>query len=289
MDFALEKRLKELDPGLHKRFTDTVFVMQQTLGQFVRLFPTFTDHSIFHTLNVAEFCNSLIGPRQLEKLNKDEIYVLLMACYLHDSGMSITQKDYDEFKDELGAEEYFAQMPDATVADFVREKHHEFSGKFIEKYAEMLEIPTEEMVFAVKQVSRGHRRTDLLDPDEYPEALDMKDGLTVCTPYLASLVRLADEIDVVTDRNPKLLYDIEALTDEKDILHYSVLEAVESMDMSKDGFLLHACTDDPVVIAFLEKVIDKMQTTLDYCRSVTKARSGFRITQRWVRLQKEHE
>ena len=30
-----------------------------------------------------------LGKEQIEKLNKDEVYCLLMACYLHDAGMGI--------------------------------------------------------------------------------------------------------------------------------------------------------------------------------------------------------
>lgn len=286
-DFSLEKRLKNEDPDLHKRFRDMVFVMQHTLGGFQRLFPGYTDHSVFHSLNVLEFCNELIGPKQLGMLNKDEIYVLLMASYLHDCGMAISQKDYDEFKDELGAEEYFRTMKNATQADFVRDQHNEFSGKFIEKYADFLEIPTPEMVFAIKQVSRGHRRTNLFDEEEYPAALDMKDGLTVCTPYLAALIRLADEIDVVADRNPKLLYDIEAIESELGTIHFKLHEAVRSMDVLPQGFMLHVHTDDPKIAATMDVRVRKMQDTLDLCRDATALRTPFRISQQWVRMQAE--
>ena len=285
-DFLLEYRLRELNPDLHKRFRDTVFAMQYTLSQFTRLFPQFTDHSVFHSLKVIEFCNELIGPEQLDRMNASELYVLLMSAYLHDAGMSISEKDYEEFKDALGADEYFASVPDAEITRFVRDYHHEFSGLFIQKYADLLEIPSAEALFAVKQVSRGHRRTDLYDEEEYPAAYRMPNGDTVCLPYLAALIRLADEIDVVADRNPKLLYDLEAITDEKEIIYHKVLAAVPRMDILPEGFLVYVETDEPVVELFLENLIDKMQETLNYCRSVTANRTPFRITQEWVRMQR---
>lgn len=282
----MEKRLKELDPGLHKRFTDTVFVMQHSLSKFKRLFPEYTDHSVFHTLDVIDFCNRLIGAEQMQKLNADELYVLLMGCYLHDSGMAIAEPDYEEFKDQLGVEAYFRRKPDAAVCDFVRDKHNEFSGLFIEKYADFLEIPTPEMVFAIKQVARGHRRTNLFYESEYPEALDMKDGLTVCTPYLACLIRLADELDVIADRNPKLLYDIETLTDEVEIVHNTILMSVPKLDILDEGFIVYTNTKDEEIYAAIEKAVDKMQDTLDLCRTVTEMRSDFRISQQWVQLNR---
>lgn len=285
-DFIMEKRLRELDPELHRRFTDTVFVMHNTLAKFKRLFPEYTDHSIYHSLNVQEFCNKLIGSEQIEMLCAHELYVLLMACYLHDSGMSISESDYEEFKDELGAEEFFRMFPDADECDFVREKHNEFSGKFITKYADMLEIPSPELLFAIVQTSRGHRRTDLFDESEYPITLDTGGGNTVCTPYMAALIRLADEVDVTADRNPKLVYDIDSLTDGTQIPHARMLEAVPSMDLTPQGFLMHVHTDDEMLFTGIEMRRRKMQDTLDLCRGATNRRTKFKISQKWVRIKR---
>ena len=272
-DYLLERRLQQLNPSLHQRFKDTVFVMQRSLSKFQRLFPEYTDHSVFHSLNVLAFCNVLIGPAQLQQMNESELYVLLMGCYLHDTGMSISQKDYEQFKDALGAAEYFAGAEDASVADFVRDKHQEFSACYINKYADMLEIPSDEALFAITQVARGHRRTDLYDEEAYPADLRMQNGDIVHLPYLASLIRLADEIDVIADRNPKLLYDIESLTDAVQVVYHKVLAAVPRMDIEEKMFLLHVDTDDQMISIVIEKMVEKMQSTLDYCRDVTARRT----------------
>ena len=278
----LERRLRELDPGLHRGFTNTVFALQHMLGRFRLLFPEYTDHSQFHCINVLEFCNVLIGPEQLQRLSADEIYVLLMSCYLHDTGMAMTPQDYAAFQDELGCQEYLARWPGRTQADFIRDYHHEFSGRFIRKYAGLLEIPTEEHLFAIVQVSRGHRRTNLYDPVEYPSALALPGGGTVCLPYLSALIRLADEIDVVASRNPPLLYDLESLTDSYQIACNRLLAAVPRMDVLPQGFLLHVDAPDPGLRLAVEQMVAKMQTTLDLCRSVVQDRTPYRITQEWV-------
>ena len=94
-DYAMERRLRELNPGLHKRFTESVFGLQHILTNYLLIFPTFTDHTALHSMNVIDFCNRIIGS-QLEKLNADEIYCLLMGCYFHDTGMGIRKQDFDE-------------------------------------------------------------------------------------------------------------------------------------------------------------------------------------------------
>ena len=101
-DYLLEKRLLKLDPELHRLFTDAVCVLQQTLMQFQRLFPEYTDHSELHSMNVLNFCNALIGEENIDHLNAHEIYVLLLSCYLHDVGMAVSPKDYEEFRKSWG-------------------------------------------------------------------------------------------------------------------------------------------------------------------------------------------
>ena len=283
-DYMLERRLRELDPDLHRRFMDTAFVSQRILTKFRLLFPEYTDHSELHSLTVIDSCNRLVGTEQIDMLSKSDIYVLLMAGYLHDVGMGISEKDYEEFKDALGAEQYFKDHPDDTRADFVRTYHNEFSGLFIEKYAPLFDMPSEEFVFAIKQVSRGHRKTDLYDEKEYPADYRMPDGTTVCLPYLAALIRLTDEIDVAVSRNPLILYDIDLLTNEVSIQENRKLMAVEHLEMTKSSFILHTHEKDPEILDALDRAIVKMQATLDLCRDVTEKRTPFRITQKKVVL-----
>jgi len=283
-DYMLERRLRELDPDLHRRFMDTAFVSQRILTKFRLLFPEYTDHSELHSLTVIDSCNRLVGTEQVDMLSKSDIYVLLMAGYLHDVGMGISEKDYEEFKDALGAEQYFKDHPDDTRADFVRTYHNEFSGLFIEKYAPLFDMPSEEFVFAIKQVSRGHRKTDLYDENEYPADYRMPDGTTVCLPYLAALIRLTDEIDVAASRNPLILYDIDLLTNEVSIQENRKLMAVEHLEMTKSSFILHTHEKDPEILDALDRAVIKMQETLDLCRDVTEKRTPFRITQKKVVL-----
>ena len=286
-DYIMERRLRELNPQLHRQFTDSVFALQRMLSNFLILFPTFTDHSELHSMSVIELCNELIGEEQILKMSDDEIYVLLMACYLHDVGMGVMKKDYEKFKEQLGADAYFSEHPNADAADFVRDFHHEFSGLVIEKYAELFELPSEAHLFAIKQVARGHRKTDLYDEKEYPSNLKMPSGSSVNLPYLAALIRLADEIDVVALRNPKMLYDMESLTREIDILEFSKHNAISALDITDEAFTMIVSTDKEELYSSIVKLRDKMQKTLDYCRDVTKKRSTYTISQEHILIDRQ--
>ena len=76
-NFGMEMRLRELDPALHKRFTDTVSVTGNLLFRYKRYFPEYNDHSGLHSMSVIDLCNQLIGKEQILRLNQDELYILV--------------------------------------------------------------------------------------------------------------------------------------------------------------------------------------------------------------------
>jgi len=279
--FALEYRLRELDPELHRRFTNCVFALQRILSNYKLIFPEYTDHSELHSITVIDFCRRLIG-NQIEKLDKDELYVLLLSCYFHDSGMGITQKDYEAFSKQIDFGNYFELHPNATQAEQIRDFHNEYSGLFIRKYAELFEFPSKEHMEAIIQTSRGHRKTDLLDEHVYPIELPTPDGDEICTPYLAALVRLADEIDVTASRNPKMLYDIDAITDEKQLREHLRHRAIHDMIISRDAFTLYYDDSDESINDMIKTLVEKMNRTLNNCRKAVNGRTIFKITQREV-------
>lgn len=283
-EFGMEMRLHQLNPELHRLFSDTVFALKNGLSSYKSIFPEYTDHTILHSMNVIRYCNQLIGD-QIIRLNGDEIYILLMSSCLHDSGMGITKKDLEAFSARINFGDYFRTHVGGSIPDMVRAFHHEFSGQFIRKYAELLEIPSAEHEWAIIQVSRGHRKTDLMDETEYPTDFRMPNGNKVCLPYLAALIRLADEIDVAADRNPTLLYDITTATDKHQIIENKMVRAVRRLLVTDLDFTLVVYTEEDEIRAQILKLADKIQSTLDYCRTVVKNRTPYTITQEKVLIK----
>ena len=285
-DFALEKRLTELSPILHQRFSDTVFALQHILSNYQLIFPDFTDHTELHSLNVIEFCNKIIG-NQINKLNEDEIYCLLVGCYFHDTGMGISHKDFDEFSKQINFGDYFLTHSRDDLPGIIRNFHNEFSGLFIKKYAHFFEFPSEEHLYAIIQISRGHRKTNLHDDNQYPLSLKTSSsGNSICVKYLSALVRLADEIDITAARNSHAIYDLSKITKEIDLIEFMKHEAVQGLDINEKEFVVKIKTDDETMIEALNKIAMKMQKTLDDCRSAINGVAPFEITQEKVRIVK---
>ena len=284
-DYAMERRLHALNPELHKRFSESLFVLQHILSNYLLIFPTFTDHTELHSLNVIDFCNRIIGS-QIEKLNADEIYCLLMGCYFHDTGMGIRKKDYDEFSQKIDFGNYFETHSRKNIPDIIRAFHNEFSGLFLKKYSDLFEIPSAEHLYAIIQISRGHRKTDLTDEKEYPIALPVLGGNTICLPYLSALIRLADEIDVAAGRNLSFLYETSSLTNEKDIIEFGKHEAIKEVAVSDQEFVLIIDTDDETVYNNIRKMSLKMQKTVDECCAAVTGRTPYDITQKAIKLKR---
>lgn len=102
-NYLCEQKLKRENPQLHKRVADSVVCVERMLVKYQNIFPTYTDHTALHSINIIDFCNRLIG-KNIDQMNADEIYVLLMGAYLHDSGMGITMSDYENFQKKLTSE-----------------------------------------------------------------------------------------------------------------------------------------------------------------------------------------
>lgn len=248
------------------------------LTRYQSTFHQYTDHTILHTMNVTNFCNHLIGD-QVECLTADDIYVLLMGCLFHDVGMGISKEDYELFKLRLKN-----PSPSQEFAEVIRSSHNELSAMYLEKYWKLLDIPNESYLFGIMQVCKGHRKTDLMNEENYPATYQVGEGRSICLPYLAAILRLSDELDIAGDRNISFIYDIDKIKDPIGHLEHSKHQAVQRVEMDEHTITLHAQSDDFCVQRAVESLCKKVGETLCYCRMVVDARTKFVITQQDVRL-----
>ena len=281
-DYLLETKLKEENEGLHRRIKDSAVVLQKMLESFLPRFPYFTDHTLLHSMDVLEFSNMLLGEKQIKRLSAAECYVLIMSCYLHDIGMGISQKNYETLSEKIDFGDYFKTHSREDTETVIRDFHNEYSGLFIRKYADLFDIPCEEMIFAIVQVSRGHRKTNLFDEAEYHDLMT-PDGI-IRTALLAAVIRLADEIDVGADRNSELLFDSSLVTKKESKKAFGTHESVRKVEVAEDAIVLYVKPIAPEYRELIRDLADKIRETLDYCREVVAQRTDFCITQSDVKI-----
>jgi len=277
-DFFLERRLKERNSDLAYRYTCCMSLFEQLLKKFLTTFPTFTDHTLLHTLSVTNITNQLLR-ENIIKLNASEIYIYLMAAALHDVGMGVSPRDLEAFIDAAGIRSYVSMHPDLSAPTLIRKFHHDFSAAFVRKYWQLLEIPNEYYANAIAEVGRGHRKTDLLDETCYPTDYDLGDGSKANLAALAAVIRLADELDIASDRNPDLLYQTETMAglSDKDVFEFSRHDAIRPMVFAEHAIFVYAETDSSEIAQGVMDCVRVVKETLSYCTSVLKKRSTLQI------------
>jgi len=283
-DYQMETKLSKESPELHSIFTNNVLCCQSLLQNYKMIFPTFTDHSMLHSMEVIAFCNELIGD-QIDKINADEIFVLLMAAYLHDSGMGVSSSDFEHFSKEINEVTLYRKgNPDVPSTKIIRKFHHEFSGRFVRKYAPLFDIPSEEHLFAIIQVCRGHRKTDLNNEKDYPSTVTLQNGNVIHVAYIAALIRLADELDIAADRNIDFLYDINSIDNHESLLEFKKHLAIKKLLFREDHMELLVDYSDEEIREELHDQFFKLNDTLERCVDVIRNRSPFNILQTSIKI-----
>jgi molecular chaperone HtpG len=189
------------DPDFTSRLKESEKQITPILQTYLTNFPDFTDHSIHHSKRVLNYATLILNNR-LEYLNDDEKYILIMAGYLHDVGMCLSSKE----KQEIMTVQNFKS--EADCIEYIRNIHNELSLSFVDQNWISLRIPNKKYAKAIGLVAMGHRKVDLFDFDTYDLEFIVKGGNEfVCLPYLAAILRLADELDITNDRTPDLLFN----------------------------------------------------------------------------------
>ena len=153
----------------------------------------FTDHTIAHSERIINILGRILK-RQFN-LNKDELFILFAATYLHDLGMQIRKSDLLTYPnlEELLKQSNLA-VPDLEsgsnrLLSFVREYHHLFSYYMIKDLLrDELGLDKCQYTEEIALVAQGHRKVDLFS-DQYQRRGAIRIDL------LSALLILADELD----------------------------------------------------------------------------------------------
>ena len=264
--------LQAKNTQLAGRFSETREQVQLLLQQYQKNFEQYTDHSADHSERVFNYCADLLSDEALSALNADELYILAMSCFLHDIGMCVSEAKLDKYQKHYKYLELLKQNEKFEYSDFLRSIHHEVSRDFIEAEWESLKIKNQTYAEAIGLVSLGHRKVDLLDTGIYEPKYFLNDGSDfVCLPYLASILRLADELEMSTVRVPDLLTKYFWPENETSQMEWSKSRAIQRINVDTDNAMVKisgTCDDTRIYNALLE-LCDKIQSVIEYGNRVT--------------------
>lgn len=254
------------------------------LQGFITNFPEYTDHSINHSKTVLGYAEHLLNT-EIEKLNEDEAYILIMAGFLHDIGMCPT----NEMKEQILESSLFNDSG-KQFEDYLRDIHHELSYIYITTKWKELKIVSETYAEAIGLVGMGHRKVELLDFDKYNPEFVVKSGSDfVCLPYLAGVLRLADELDITNDRTPELLYNEYFPTNRVSKEEWEKHKANYFVTFNKPTIKITSkCVDKDLYYALL-KQYNKIDSVIKYVQkiAITIPQNERRLKVDFLKLEKD--
>jgi hypothetical protein len=219
--------------------------VQGWLAYIPQTFPHYTRHTIEHSDRIIEQLSKLLFhdddvERPFIELSGIEAYVLCAAALLHDSGMVasdaekrsiLESSEWREWTSTGSGAERFAATDalrkgtspaDSSVrhfladvqlrfllAEFIRVRHHERSGRFLSQHQQALgRFAFDDPLLArtISDVCIGHglEQRSLDDSDAYPVVRDVHRE-KVNVRLMAILFRLGDLLDIESDRACPLL------------------------------------------------------------------------------------
>ena len=271
LEFPKSKLLEKLkdDPILHASFLETISEAKYLLTKYSANYPKYTDHSIFHSFTIIENIELLLDNENIRTLNADELYILLCSSILHDIGMCIGA---DKVEELIGTKEYkklkkLNEKEDDI--DFIRNIHHEISYYFILENFKILKIVDEDYAEVIALIAKAHRKEKIDNFDIYELKKTVRSGKEfVCMPYLACLVRIADELDITNKRTPEIIQKYFYPDEEKGKIEFEKHKSTSKV--SRDGIFIKikAKTDSQETYNALKQMIHKIEKTLNYCQKI---------------------
>jgi HD superfamily phosphodiesterase/ribosome-associated translation inhibitor RaiA len=272
----IEKRLDQLKSPLLAKLHETRDAVKLLLQEFISNFPTYTDHSVNHTWEVFRLAGSVMAPEELNFLSEDELYVLGMACLLHDIGMCVPIDKLEELGYKKNYEKYKADYPETQYADYLRDIHHELSADFIRRERLLLKIESplnsDRYAEAIARVAMGHRKVNLQDLEIYKPNFSVKSGVRefVCLPYLACVLRIADELDVTNIRTPDLLVKYYLPENAISRQEFEKHLATTHIEFDYEKVIITAKPDKEPIYNAIKKQLDKIARVIEECQKVVR-------------------
>ena len=245
-------------------------VRDEVIGWLVyvpQTFPHYTRHTIGHSEEIVSqmsqllFTDGDVGQPILAQLSAVEAYILVIAAFLHDSGMVASEAEKSRILATAEWQEWVKSGGGATrwqaadelrngavptdvasrnfladiqvrylIAEFVRRRHHLRSGDVIREHQEKLgrfafNDPSLIETIANVCIAHGLASHELADHDRFPDRRNIR-GEKVNVRLLAILLRLGDLLDMSHDRACPLLLSAACPLPAESLAHWSQYQRI---------------------------------------------------------------
>lgn len=236
-DLTLIKHLQSVNSPFLPKIKEVYDQVKDILNTRVQhVFPNYTLHNTGHSFRIMEYMSKLVS--DYTKLSELEITLLIYAALLHDIGMAVSEDDINSIKNNSFSfcEVKFSAMKKITnddealaLQEYVRRIHASLSKKYIiENLKDKLVIPTLTSLDFTKELAlicEAHTK----DYDWIKANLrvnEIRGDYSFNPQFIATILRLADILDIDGNRTPYNLYKLIApkgRSDEEWKQHFLIL------------------------------------------------------------------
>ena len=270
----------------------------------IKYMPEYTLHDEEHLFKVLHLIEKLIPGELLDNLNVPELMLLILSAFFHDLGMAPSQQDVDawrgsfergsaskeqleknrkfeQFKSSspeknnkiqelirLGKHKEAAILEEILLVDFIRINHASNIRAIVAvEYNTEIKYKTTDLRAVLVDICESHclPTKKLLELDSsYP----CGDGVYVCVPFIAVLLRLADVLDFDTDRTPEVLFHTINISNPNSLEEWKKHLSIENWDISGNRIIFHSICEHPQIEYAVNSFCDTIDNELDACRGI---------------------
>ncbi|PKP32042.1 MAG: hypothetical protein CVT99_06105 [Bacteroidetes bacterium HGW-Bacteroidetes-16] len=216
---TLIKYLKSVDSPFLPKIQEVYEQVKDILNSRVQhVFPHYTLHNTGHSFRIMEYMSKLVS--DISKLNEIEITLMIYSALLHDIGMAVSEEDIDSIKADSFpfCDVKFSAMKKVmdgnevlALQEYVRRIHAPLSGRYIrENLKDKLVIPKLTSLDFTKELAiicEAHTK----DYDWIKANLrtyEVRGDYSFNPQFIAAILRLADILDIDSNRTPYNLYKL---------------------------------------------------------------------------------
>ncbi|GAB3637268.1 hypothetical protein GCM10027422_28580 [Hymenobacter arcticus] len=215
-DLDLVKHLKNLDSPFVNTIREVYEEIKELLNTRIQyVFPNYTLHNSGHSFRIIQYMAKIVG--NYENLSELEIALLVLSALLHDVGMAVSEEDIkliksDNFKfcdTKFSSLQKIVSDPELVLQEYVRRIHASLSSRYIKNnLSDKLRIPNLSSLNFVNELAlicESHTQgVDWLKRNL--RANEIKGSYYFNPQFIACILRLADILDIDSNRTPYNLY-----------------------------------------------------------------------------------
>ncbi len=195
----------------------------------------FTSHGITHSIQILKIIQKLQSILKIE-LSQLELKILYVSCFFHDIGMLPTNDDLEFINvNRHKKDQFITRMKDIRKIHASTKRLVEHLYNFNQGLNDLFNDHFSSLTDIIVLICSAHTEKSDVNLFDLPKEDKSIQGERIRILLLASLLRIADELDVGRDRAlPNMYYELNVIPDDQQFEHIKHL-ALEDFNIYYDG------------------------------------------------------